>query len=138
MDTVSTPIKIRLAIVKAFHEQERTYGEIADLLGVGRATVNRVLRRHREAGTVDPRPRSGGKMSAIHGPVADLLVSTITKKPDSTCEELAAELEARVSVSVSRSSILRALHRLGFSQKKSRSPRWSATIPSTAPTARRS
>ncbi|MFP2963602.1 helix-turn-helix domain-containing protein [Myxococcus sp. 1LA] len=55
-----TPENLRRAIVRAFHEEGMTYGQIAHLLGIGTATVNRVLRRYRETGDVLPRPRGGG------------------------------------------------------------------------------
>lgn len=65
-----TPTKLREAVIRAFHDQGLTYEQIAELLGIGRATVNRVLRRYREAGTVEPKPRGGGNRSRIHGPAA--------------------------------------------------------------------
>jgi predicted transcriptional regulator len=40
--------QVREAIVRAFHDRKLSYGEIAELLAVGEATVSRVLRRHRE------------------------------------------------------------------------------------------
>ena len=117
-----TPEKLRQAIVRAFHEEGLTYGQIAHLLGIGEATVSRVLRLHRETGGVAPRPRGGGNFSPIRGKVAKELKVLVAKTPDATVVELMEVLRARTGVVTSRASMQRALHRLGFSHKKSPSP----------------
>ncbi len=66
-DGLPTPDKLRVAIVRAFHEQGLSYSEIIELLGVGHATISRMLRLHRETGGVAPRPRGGGNFSPIRG-----------------------------------------------------------------------
>lgn len=114
---LATVDKVREAIVRA-QQQGQTYAQIAALLGVGEATVSRVLRRHRETGAVMPKPRGGGNLSPIRGTVAETLVALIHERPDMTQAELAAALAERESVKLSRSSIKRALQRLGFSRKK--------------------
>ncbi len=116
-----TDEKVRKAIVAA-HQQGQTYAQIAALLSVGEATVSRVLRRHRETGGVVPKPRGGGNLSPIRGSVAETFVAIINEQPDMTQAELAEALAQRESVKLSRSSIKRALRRLGFSRKKSSSP----------------
>src|SRR6476646_169226 len=102
------------------------------MLGVGYATVSRVLRLHRETAAVTPRPRGGGNFSPLHGEVAKLLEKLVREMPDATVKELADALAARSSVTTSRSAVQRALARLGYSRKKSRSLPWSATRRSTA------
>jgi transposase len=132
------PAPLRDAIVRAYAEGAGSYDEVAALLGVGRATVNRVLRLKRETGSVAPRPRGGGNLSPIHGRLADLLVAVVTRMPDATVAELTNELISRADISTSRSSVLRALGRLGYSRKKSPSWQRSATRPSTASAVARS
>ena len=109
-----------------------TYQATADLLDVGYATVNRVLSRYRRTKQVDPLPKGGGRKSPIHGRIADLLTQIVTTMSDATVEELTAALQKRAKISTSRSAVQRALHRLGFSRKKSRLWRRSATMPSGA------
>lgn len=119
----ATPVGVRKAIIRAVHEKGLTYSEAAKLIGVGEATVSRVLRLHRETGSLDPRAPRGGNYSAIQGEVASLLHAIVTDMPDATVAELTAALMRRSSVQTSRSSVQRALHRLGFSRKKSHSSR---------------
>lgn len=127
----STSERIRRAIVRAVKQDGLTYAQTAKLLGVGEATVSRILRLQRETGRVDPRPRRGGNYSAIHGKVARLLQSIVSTMPDATVAELTDALVKRGRVKTSRSSVQRAMHRLGFSRKKSPSSHWSATRRST-------
>lgn len=131
------PIKMREAVLRA-RTKGCTYEEIAGLLGIGRATVNRVLRLHRETMSVEPRPRGGGNVSPIHGEVAELLTALVNEMPDATVAELATALMTRSGASTSRSGVQRALGRLGFSRKKSLSSRSNATRRSTGSAARSS
>jgi len=111
-------MKVREAVIRA-RAQGCTYEEISELLGIGVATVNRTLRRHRETQSVAPRPRGGGNVSPIHGAMAELLIAIVAEIPDATVAELAAVLMKRSGTSTSRSGVQRALGRLGFSRKKS-------------------
>ena len=129
---MAVPTVVRKAIVRAVEQQGLTYQATADLLDVGYATVNRVLSRYRKTKRVEPLPKGGGRKSPIHGRIADLLTQIVTTMSDSTVEELTAALEKQANISTSRSAVQRALHRLGFSRKKSRSWRRSATPPNGA------
>jgi transposase len=124
------PTRLREAIIRA-RADGLYYGEVAKLLGVGYATVNRVLRLHRETASVTPRPAGGGNFSPLHGKVAELLKAIVREMPDATVAELTEALMARSNISTSRSGVQRALARLGYSRKKSRSLPWSATRQST-------
>ena len=126
-----TPPKIRRAIVRAVRKQRLSYEQTADLLGVGRATVSRVLSQHRQTGSVDPKPAGGGWKSPIQGRLAALLRAIVKEMPDATVDELTAVFANRADVETSRSGVLRALHRMGFTRKKSPSPHWSETRPGT-------
>lgn len=128
-------IRVREAIVRAFHNEGRSYADIAALLGVGEATVSRVLRLHRETAGVAPRPRGGGNRSPIHGRIAKLLEQILTKMPDATVVELTAALCRAADIETSRASVQRALARLGYSRKKSPSSPASATRRSARRTA---
>ena len=128
-----TPLAIRQAIVRAFHREHLSYERIAALLGVGQATVSRILRLHRETGSVKRLPRGGGNFSPLRGNVARLLGSLVRSMPDATVEELTEKLKGRAGVKTSRSSVDRKLRRLGYSRKKSPSVPRSKTFPSTSP-----
>lgn len=133
-----TDARLRKAIVRAWHEEGLTYAQIAKRFEVGEATVNRILRLHRETGSVAPRPRGGGNRSPLHDEMAALLKRIVEELPDATIQELTDALLKRADIETSRSSVQRAMQRLGFSRKKRPSPRSSATHLSGARTAVRS
>lgn len=55
---ISTDLK--RAVVKAYLSGElSSYEEAAEMFGIGRATVSRLLRRQRETGDMQMRPRGG-------------------------------------------------------------------------------
>ncbi len=55
-----TSLDLRRRIVKAYETgKTATYEATAEMFGVGRATVNRLLRRKRETGDVVAKPRGG-------------------------------------------------------------------------------
>jgi transposase len=118
----AVPVQVREAIVRAVEERELTYQATADLLGVGYATVNRVLARYRRTKSVELLPRGGGWESPIQGRIADLLHKIVAAMSDATVEELTAALQKKTGIKTSRSAVQRALHRLGYSRKKS--PSW--------------
>lgn len=124
---MQTSVQVRESIVRAFHEHGLSYEEIAELLGVGRATVSRVLRRYRESGSVERRPRGGGNFTKVRGPVADRLRAIAALQPDATIEEMTRELCHQTGIEVSRSAVDRALRRMGYTRKKRPSSPSSAT-----------
>ena len=67
-------MKVREAVLQA-RDEGCTYTETTELLGLGYASVNRILRLQRETNSLEPRPRGGGNVSLIHTPIADLLAS---------------------------------------------------------------
>jgi transposase len=124
--------ELRSAIVRAFHDRHLSYDEVAELLGVGRATVSRVLRRERETGSITPAAPAGGNFSPIAGAVAKKLEALLAATVDATVQELTGALNDATRVGTTRSSVQRALKRLGYTRKKSRSSQRSATRRNTA------
>src|SRR5216684_2258769 len=110
------PMQVRLAVVNLRNEGH-TYDEIASLLGIGRASVSRLLRRRRETGKLERSPRGGGLVSPIHGRIANLLCRIVFEMNDATLDELTKALIERADVKTSRAGVVRAMARLGFSRK---------------------
>ncbi len=96
-------VRLRNAIVRGWHEEKLTYEQIAVRLDVGEATVSRILRLHRETGSVSPRPRGGGNRSPIHDDIAELLKRLVEEMPDATIAELTEALLNRAEIETSRS-----------------------------------
>jgi transposase len=116
-----TPPQVRRVIVR-LREEGRTYDEISELVGVGPATVNRILRRYRETGSLEPLAPGGGYRSPLRR-IEAKFKALVSAMPDATVAEMATALRKAEKLSTSRSSVQRALVRLGYSRKKSPSSR---------------
>jgi transposase len=120
---------LRRALVAAYEHQPYSQREVAALFGVSPATVRNFLRRKRETGTPDAKPRGGGKPATLGHPVRDRIRQLLTKRNDLTlaelCEQIAHEYQQRVSVP----TMWRVVQQLGLRRKKRRSTRRNATAP---------
>jgi len=112
---------LRERVVRAYEVGDNTYLGLAELFGVGVATLNRWLRLKRETGDVKKRPHGGGQPRKIAGRHLEALQRTLRMKNDSTRRELAQLLREKAGLSVSVATVGRTLQRLGLTRKKRRS-----------------
>jgi transposase len=93
-------------------------------LMISPASGARLAKRIRAGAPITPakcgRPTGWGKL----GPCRDFLLEMVGQDPDITLRELQGALAEAEGVRVNETSLSRALHRLGFTYKKSR---WSRT-----------
>lgn len=125
------PLALRERAVRAYEAGEGSYEAVAKQFEVSVSSLLRWVMQRRRTGDVTPRPRGGGWRSPVDGTV---LEQVIAARPDATCEELRRAYNQRVGrgATVSRSAIVRALHRLGFVLKKNDRGRVRSTGPTFA------
>lgn len=111
-----TPIALRKRIVAARTQDGQSMGEIAERFSIPKGTVQRVLERYRDSGSVEPRPRNPGRKSAFSREALRRLKQDILTNQDATLEEL----RARSKVNVSIVSFHKVIKKLGFTRKKNR------------------
>ena len=111
---------LRERVVEAYEAGEHTQAEIAELFGVGEASVRRWVRLKRERGSIAP------TVDYTHGPAPkidiirlEVLERILGQHRDATNEELADIFCEETGVLVSASSISRAIALLGWTRKKS-------------------
>ena len=121
-------VDLRRRIVALYKLSGVTYEDVAEDLGVGRATVSRVLRLHRETGSVEPAPASGGAPRRLSSSDELELVRMVDNEPDATLQDLAGMWNAaHPDAKITSETVRVYLGRAGYSYKKSRSVRWSKT-----------
>ena len=111
------PLALRERAVRAYEAGEGSYEALAEQFEVSISSLLRWVTQVRSTGDVTPRARGGG----WHSPVElAVLERVIADRPDATCEELRRAYNRRVgrAQAVSRSAIVRAVHRAGFVLKK--------------------
>jgi len=111
------PTALRARAVHAYEAGAEAYDVVAARFEVGVATLQRWVQRQRTTGAVDPLAKAGGWTSPVD---RALLQTLVDERPDRTTEELTRAYNQRAAPSarVHRSSILRALQRLGYVFKK--------------------
>ncbi len=131
------PMEIRERIIARWKRGGVTAEQLADFFEVSAATVKRYLKLARETGSVEPRSHSGGRPPAIDDAGREWLRQLMLKHQDWTTYEYADAYNAWSGQQLHRSIILRAIHALGFTRKKSQSSRSSATASESRPLAGR-
>jgi transposase len=101
-----------------FRLENMKQARIAELFGIGEASVSRWLRLERETRDVEPEPHGGGFPPRIAESQYGTLRALVAEKPDRTVVELCAEWERRHGTNLSRSAMQRALLKAGFTWKK--------------------
>src|SRR5262249_1585889 len=96
----------------------------AEMFGVGRATVSRMLRRERETGDVQLKPRGGNRARVVDDA---WLIAHAEAEPDARLIDRVAAWAAHSGTTVSVSAMHSSMQRIGWTHKKRRRSRASAT-----------
>ena len=113
-------VDLRERVVRAFDVGGKTDHEVAELFGIGEATVHRWKRRHRETGRLEPLPHGGGNPPRIGAEQWDLVQQIVKEEPDLTVEEAAQEFWRRSGTKASSSAMGRTLRKFGLTRNKGR------------------
>ena len=111
-------LDLRQRVLTAALRGDRTIPQVAEVFGVSTAFVNKMLRLHRAGEDLAPRPHSGGHVPRLGARHHKLLRAAVTSNNDATPGELREHLAAKSRVSVSDSTVSRALRALGLPRKK--------------------
>lgn len=108
-------MELRERVVAARHSDGQSMGQIAERFKMPKGTVQNILERYRDSGSVAPKPQNAGRKSAFSQEALLALEQDVFLHPDATLEEI----RKRSSVRVSIVSIHNTLKKLGFTRKKS-------------------
>ena len=109
-------IELRRRIVEAYRSgRSGSYQATAELFGVGRATVSRLLRRHRETGDVKPFAVCGNNPRQVD---LDWLREHARKEPDDRLVDRIDAWEVTSGRRVASSTISKAMRMIGWTHKK--------------------
>jgi transposase len=118
---------LREKIVRAYDERLGSQRAIAELFGVSRSFVEKLLARRRATGEIAPLPHGGGRQPRCAPRDIALVQQHLKEQPDATLAEVCHRVHQEHSTAVSSSAMSRLLKRLGLPRKKSRSTPVSAT-----------
>lgn len=107
----------RLKVVQAHERGEGSQRELARLFGVSVSFVHGLLRRYRQTGNVEPQPHGGGNPGKV-APYLGVVQHLHQQHPDASLAERCEQLAAAAPVHIGRTTMQRALKRLGLTHKK--------------------
>lgn len=110
-----TSLDLRKRVVAARLEDGQSMGGIAERFRIPKGTVQNILERYREDGTVEPKPQNAGRKPAFSPQELRRLEQDVERHPDATL----TELRERSGVRVSLVAFHRTLKKMGFTRKKS-------------------
>ena len=111
---------LRERAVSAAQAGDLTREEVAERFGISEATLYAWLRRQREADTLEPRPRGGGRQPSLDAEGMRQLREIVHEQNDRTLAEYRVLIEEKTGVRMSRSAMGRALQALDLPRKKRR------------------
>ena len=131
------PSELRTRAVDAYEAGEGSYVAIAEQFSISVSSLLRWVLRTRATGDVAPLPKRGGWHSPVQGVTLKVVIA---ERADATAEEIRRAYNRRVprGARVSRSSIVRAVHRAGYVLKKNAGARAKSIGPTSARNAPRS
>jgi len=119
---------LRWRIIDAWRKRKLPASEIAELFGVGEATVKRLKKRFSTTKSVARSPVGGGTPRKIGREQERIVESLVAAHPDWREDQYAEELAKYHNIHASAVTVGRAIRRLGYSVKKRRSSPKSATV----------
>jgi transposase len=105
---------LRQRILDTIRRGDGSLRQIARRFLVSVSFVTRLLRTHRDTGSLEPKPHGGGNPARLTPEDLERLRELIRQQPDATLREC----RQRLGVSCSTMTISRALSRLGLPRKK--------------------
>ena len=111
-------VDLRQRVIAAYQAKEASQRQLAERFKVSLSFVRDLTRRYRETGTVGPKRHGGGavaKLGASHLPIVKALIEA---QPDALLEELCERLAEKTAITVSVSTMHRAVQSLELSVKK--------------------
>ncbi|NJL56244.1 transposase [bacterium] len=112
---------LRQKVVDTYEAGGISQRQLAKRFCVSLNFVASLLRRYRQTGQVDPKPRPG-RQSLLSDEQLEIIEELIEQQSDATLDELCDQLEAKIGVRVSRTTMFRSLEKLKLHRKKILSP----------------
>ena len=117
---------LRLKIVQALQQRRMNKSEAARAFGVSLSSVKRYAKAAREGRSLSP-GKAPGKRPLLDEKSRRLLEADVQERPFTKLKDRREYLQSVAGVSVSESTLSRALRKMGFGRKKGRWVRVSAT-----------
>jgi transposase len=111
-------LDLRKKIFSAWQNKEGSQRELAKRFKVSKEFIRNFLRRYRETGEIAAKPQGGDRRSQMKAEEEKILQKLVLEKNDIYLREIQAQLQERIGIKVSVSSVCRKLKKLPLGRKK--------------------
>ncbi|MEM9754103.1 MAG: hypothetical protein AAF916_12080 [Planctomycetota bacterium] len=108
------PIELREKVIDAYDRGVGSCRVLAELFGVSKSMVGKLLTQRRETGSIAPKEYTPGPKRKLSDTQRERLIELAGERPDLTLEELRRRLRLRCGTM----TVWRELDRAGFSFKR--------------------
>jgi transposase len=102
----------------AYQGKEGSLRQLAKRFKVSLSFVRDLTRRHRELGTIEPKPHGGGAVAKINTAHLPLITTMVNEQPDVLLIELCDRFAQKTDIEVSISTMHRTIQSLNLTVKK--------------------
>ncbi len=110
-------LDLRQKIMEAYLNQEGSIRQLAVRFKVAKSFVQKLIKRYKEEGTIEPLPHNGGPVAKLTGQ-EELIKELLKEKSDYTLQELCDLVKEKNGISVSISTMCIQLQKLNLTTKK--------------------
>jgi transposase len=113
-------LDLRQRIILAYEAKEGSQRQLAKRFLVSLSFIRDLTRRYRDTGTIEPKPHGGGAVAKLEQKHLPIVKTLVDNQPDALLEELCERFTQQTTISVSTSTMQRAVQSLKLSVKKKR------------------
>lgn len=114
-------LDFRRKIIEIYETEKISVRKLAKRFGIAPSSVQNLIKRYRQTGSVAPKPHGGGAPSKLDASQLLILEELVEKNNDATLAELCDLLENAVGVKLSVASMGRKLQQRDYTFKKNTS-----------------
>lgn len=111
-------LDFRQKIMAVHHEGKTSQRQLADRFNVALSFIEKLIKQEKETGNIAPKVRGGGAKPKLTESQKQVISDLVAENNDATLVELCDQLEERVGVRVSRSTMGRLTQQLKLTVKK--------------------
>lgn len=111
-------LDLRQKIIEVHQQEAVSQRQLAKRFGVATSFIIKLLKQYRETGSIEPKPHAGGRAAQLNVQHKQVIAQLVQANNDATLAELSEQVQQRLGLRVSRSTLGRAVQQLKLTMKK--------------------
>ena len=111
-------LDFRQKMMDVYHQGETSQRQLAKRFNVALSYIEKLIKQEKETGSIAPKGHGGGVPAKLTPELKQVVADLVAAQKDATLAELCDQLDERVGVRVSRSTMGRVVQQLNLTVKK--------------------